>query len=312
MKKNWNINRTDTLSGKTVIVTGANTGLGYETARALALRGASVVLACRDQAKAETAASEIAAEKASAHVETSLLNLASLDSVRAFADRFKAKHNRLDILVNNAGVMMPPKSVTEDGFELQWGVNHLGHFLLTSLLFPVLSATKNSRVVHLASLAHKWGEIYFEDLNFEKKYNKSKAYGQSKLACLMFGYEMQRRLEKSGSHVKSLIAHPGISDTELSRYLPKWVTALSPLFTLFFAQSARAGAEPQLRAATDADLKGGEYLGPSGFGEYKGKPVIVDSTDLSKDKAVAKKLWEVSEKAVGAEFAIGQAAVAEG
>lgn len=307
-KSDRSINDSISLKGKTAIVTGANTGLGYETAKALARRGAHVIMACRNAQKAEAARGKIEAGYSKVSLETDVLDLAKLSSVRDFAERYNRKHEKLDLLINNAGVMMPPASKTADGFELQWGVNHLGHFLLTALLFPKLEAAGDSRIVHLASLAHKWGRINFDDLNFEKNYDRGKSYGQSKLACLMFAYEADRRLKEAGSKVKSLAAHPGIADTELSRYLPKWMQVLSPVFSALIAQSARAGAAPTLRAALDPDLKGGEYLGPDGFGGYKGKAVVVDSEPKSKNIDTARRLWEVSEELTGQKFDLVTAA----
>lgn len=301
-KNDWNLKDSPSLEGKIAIVTGANTGLGFETAKALAKKGAHVIMACRDLRKANAAMGKIKEAYPKASLSTETLDLGQLASVRAFAENVKQAHTHLHLLINNAGLMMPPYGKTKDGFEIQWGVNHLGHFLLTALLMPLLEAGGDARVVHLASLAHKWGEIYFEDLNFEKSYNKQKSYGQSKLACLMFGYELQRRLEAAGSSVKSIIAHPGISDTELSRYLPKWMQALSPVFSKIVAQSPRDGAMPTLRAALDTGLRGGEYIGPDGFGEMKGKPVVVNSHPKSKNKEVASELWKVSEKLTGHTF----------
>ncbi len=298
----WKLKDSPSLEGKIAVVTGANTGLGYETAKALAKKGAHVIMACRDLRKAKAAMGKIKEAYPQASLSMEVLDLGELASVRAFAENVKQAHAHLHLLINNAGLMMPPYGKTKDGFEIQWGVNHLGHFMLTALLMPQLEAGGDARVVHLASLAHKWGEIYFDDLNFEKSYNKQKSYGQSKLACLMFGYELQRRLEAAGSEVKSLVAHPGVSDTELSRYLPKWMQALSPVFSKIVAQSARDGAMPTLRAALDSELSGGEYIGPDGFGEMKGKPVVVNSHPKSKNKAVAQKLWEVSEKLTGQTF----------
>lgn len=307
MSKNyWNLKDSPSLDGKTAIVTGANTGLGYETTKALAKKGAHVIMACRDLRKANAAMGKIKEAYPQASLSTEVLDLGEMASVRAFAESIKKKHLQVHLLINNAGLMMPPYGKTKDGFEIQWGVNHLGHFLLTALIMPLLEAGGDARVVHLASLAHKWGEIYFNDLNFEKSYNKQKSYGQSKLACLMFGYELQRRLEATGSSVKSVIAHPGVSDTELSRYLPKWIQVLSPVFSKIVAQSARDGALPTLRATLDPGLSGGEYIGPDGFGEMKGKPVVVKSHPKSKNKEVAKRLWEISEKLTHQSFELVQ------
>jgi NAD(P)-dependent dehydrogenase (short-subunit alcohol dehydrogenase family) len=302
--KEWNIRDCPSLEGKKVIVTGANTGLGFETAKALALKGAHVVLACRNLKKAEDARARIARHSPAVSIETIELDLGVLSSVHGFAERYRSKHASLDLLINNAGIMMPPYGKSKDGFEQQFGVNYLGHFLLTGLLLDRLAASPAARVVHLSSLAHKWGAIYFDDLQFEKNYNRQKAYGQSKLACLMFSYEMQRRLELTSLPIKSIAAHPGISDTELSRYLPGWMKLLSPVFSALIAQSAKAGAQPSLRAALDPALSGGGYIGPGGWGEYKGEPVPVKAHPKAHNKEVARKLWSLSESLVSHRFEI--------
>lgn len=280
---------------KIAIITGANTGLGLETTKAFAKRNIEVVMACRNESKAEKAKAEILNEVPEAQLTILPLDLSSLDTVRNFAEKFKSEYDRLDILVNNAGLMIPPYGTTKDGFELQFGINYLGHFLLTGLLLEPLKNAAEARVISLSSLAHKWGDIYFEDLQFENHYDKQKAYGQSKLACLMFAYELDRRLKAQQLSVKSLAAHPGLSRTNLFRHL----TGMMNLFTPFvypFTQSAKSGAQPQIKAALDEKLAGGEYLGPSGFQEYSGKPKEVDSNAISKDKEKAKRLWEISEK----------------
>ena len=280
---------------KIAIITGANTGLGLETTKAFAKRNIEVVMACRNESKAEKAKAEILNEVPEAQLTILPLDLSSLDTVRNFAEKFKSEYDRLDILVNNAGLMIPPYGTTKDGFELQFGINYLGHFLLTGLLLEPLKNAAEARVISLSSLAHKWGDIYFEDLQFENHYDKQKAYGQSKLACLMFAYELDRRLKAQQLSVKSLAAHPGLSRTNLFRHL----TGMMNLFTPFvypFTQSAKSGAQPQIKAALDEKLAGGEYLGPSGFQEYSGKPKVVDSNGISKDKEKAKRLWKISEE----------------
>jgi len=303
--KEWKISEVEIQSGKIAIVTGSNTGLGFETAKALAKKGIEVWMACRDEEKAKDAIIAIKKETASANLTFLQLDLGDLSSVRAAATTFLRKQQKLDILVNNAGAMMPPYQKTKDGFELQFGVNYLGHFLLTALLFDAIKATKEARIIQLSSLAHKWGDIYFDDPNFEKTtYDKRKSYGQSKLACLIFAYELQRRCDAKGFPIKSMAAHPGISDTELYRYLPGWMKFIGPVFNTIAAQSPRAGALPALRAALDTGLQGGEFIGPNGWGEMKGKPVQVDSSASSKRKPTADKLWTLSEKMVGAEFKI--------
>lgn len=280
---------------KIAVITGANTGLGLETTKAFAERNIEVVMACRNESKAEKAKAEILNEVPEAQLTILPLDLSSLDTVRNFAEKFKSEYDRLDILVNNAGLMIPPYGTTKDGFELQFGINYLGHFLLTGLLLEPLKNAAEARVISLSSLAHKWGDIYFEDLQFENHYDKQKAYGQSKLACLMFAYELDRRLKAQQLSVKSLAAHPGLSRTNLFRHL----TGMMNLFTPFvypFTQSAKSGAQPQIKAALDEKLAGGEYLGPSGFQEYSGKPKVVDSNGISKDKEKAKRLWKISEE----------------
>lgn len=284
---------------KIAIVTGANTGLGLETTKAFVKESMEVVMACRDLRKAEEAKTEILKEYPTAQLRILQLDLASLDSVRDFAKAFKAQYEQLAILVNNAGLMIPPYGTTEDGFELQFGINYLGHFLLTGLLLEQLKKSVNSaRVVSLSSLAHQWGDIYFEDLQFEKSYDKRKAYGQSKLACLMFAYELDRRLKANRLSIKSVAAHPGLSRTNLFRHLTGVMKLLTP-FVYPFTQSAENGAQPQIKAALDKNLSGGEYLGPSGFQEYSGKPKVVDSSSISKDRKKAERLWKVSEELCG-------------
>jgi NAD(P)-dependent dehydrogenase (short-subunit alcohol dehydrogenase family) len=282
--------------GRTAVITGANTGLGFETARALAERGAAVVLACRDLAKAEAAASRIRAVAPQAPVSVVHLDLGSLDSVRAAAGQIGADHERLDLLINNAGLMMPPYGRTADGFELQFGTNHLGHFALTGLLLDRLLAAPGSRVVTISSVGHRAGDIRFDDLQFRRRYRRIPAYGQSKLANLMFTYELQRRLATAGAPTIALAAHPGIVPTELQRYLPSWMNAFGSVMP---HQPAALGAGPALRAATDPAASGGEYYGPSGFGELSGFPVLVASSARSHDIHAQYRLWEHSEQLTG-------------
>ncbi|MFZ6051347.1 oxidoreductase [Halocola ammonii] len=296
MSNSWNWKEAPLQTGKIAVVTGANTGLGFEATKALAEKGAKVIMACRNMDKAKAAQRELLLENQGLLLEPMELDLADFESVRGFAKNFSSKYDSLDLLINNAGVMMPPFTKTKDGFELQFQANYLSHFLLTSLLLKNLENAENARVISLASLAHMWGDIQFDDYNFEKKYDKQKSYGQSKLACLMFAYEFQRRLQRKGSSVISLAAHPGVSDTELARHMPKWMRVIMPLVMPLFAQKADKGALPQIRAALDPTLSGGEYLGPDGSGGRKGKPVVVDSSETSKDEKKAEKLWELSEK----------------
>jgi len=298
---NWTIEQVGGQEGRLAVVTGANIGLGFETAMALAAKGMEVVLACRSLDKAEAARAQMVAKYPKAQVHCMALDLASLKSVRAFAKSFVKKFKRLDLLINNAGIMMPPYTLTEDGFESQLAANYLGHFALTGLLLPLLNATPGARVVTLSSLAHKWSGIQFDDLQFTKGYDARRAYGQSKLACLMFAYELQRRLAKSGASTLSIAAHPGISATNLFQHMPKIVGGLAPLAGLVF-NSARGGAQPTLYAALGADIQGGDYCGPGSLGEMRGPPIKVGSNRRSRDLEAAAQLWNVSQELTGVKY----------
>lgn len=289
--------------GRVFIVTGANTGLGYETALELARMGAKVVMACRNMTKAKAALNSIKQAVPSADLEVLEIDLSSLKSVRKFAEAYRAKYDRLDVLINNAGVMTPPYTQTEDGFELQMGANYLGHFLLTGLLLDIILKTPDSRIVTLSSLIHRNGTINFDDLHFELSYDRMEAYAQSKLACLMFTFELQRRLERSGHHKTiSVASHPGIAMTELARNMPKFqFYLLKYTVAPFITHSANAGAQPTVLAAT-GDAAGGDYFGPTGFQEMKGKAGKASYSELSTDEQIAQQLWEVSEKLVGYEY----------
>jgi len=300
----FNIDNVATQAGRIALVTGANIGLGYETSLALAKKGATVIMACRDLQKAAKARQQIIQQVPGAVVELMRLDLASLRSVRAFAQAYKEKYDRLDLLIANAGLMIPPFSRTADGFESQFAVNYLGHFLLTNLLYPLLKQTAGARIVMLSSNAHKRGKIDLLNLNAEKSYSKWGAYSQSKLACLVFAYELQRRLQKAGSPVIAVAAHPGLSNTNLWQHVPKIIyNILLPVSSLFM-HDAPAAALPTLMAALDEGLKGGEYIGPTGFGEFTGAPGMVRSIPASYDEAMAKKLWTVSGELTGQPFHI--------
>ncbi|MBQ0980435.1 SDR family NAD(P)-dependent oxidoreductase [Micromonospora sp. M61] len=301
----WTEQQIPRQDGRVAVVTGANTGLGFETARLLAERGASVVLAVRDTGKGKLAAARINGD-----VSVRELDLTSLESVRAAADGLRAAHPRIDLLINNAGVMYTPKQTTRDGFEMQFGTNHLGHFALTGLLLDLLLPVPGSRVVTVSSTGHRIrAAIHFDDLQWERSYGRAAAYGQSKLANLMFTYELQRRLAAHGTTV-AVAAHPGVSNTELTRNTPsvvrRPVTWLAPVIT----QPATAGALPTLRAATDPSVLGGQYYGPDGLGEVRGHPRLVTSSPESYDVTVQQRLWAVSEDLTGVRFPVGQAAVA--
>ncbi|MCT7658597.1 SDR family NAD(P)-dependent oxidoreductase [Mycobacterium deserti] len=281
-------------TGRTAVITGANTGLGYETAAALAARGAHVVLAVRNLEKGKAAADLIVGRSPGASVALQELDLTSLASVRSAAGQLRSEYDSIDLLINNAGVMMTPRSTTKDGFELQFGTNHLGHFALTNLLLDRVLAAPGSRIVTVSSTGHRFVRgIRFHDLQWEQQYNRVRAYGQSKLANLMFTYELQRRLHNTQTIAAA--AHPGGSKTELTRNLPRPVAALSSLLEPLF-QDADMGALPSLRAATDPGVLGGQYFGPDGFGEQRGYPKIVGSTDASHDADAQRRLWAVSEE----------------
>jgi NAD(P)-dependent dehydrogenase (short-subunit alcohol dehydrogenase family) len=287
-------------SGRIAVVTGGNSGIGLEAARYLAGRGAHVVLACRDEARAATAAADITQTMAGAKVETLPLDLSSLESIRAAAAEIRARYPRLDLLINNAGVMMTPHQRTADGFELQFGTNHLGHFALTGLVLPSLLPVAGSRVVTISSNGHKVGRIHFDDLQWERRYRRAGAYSQSKLANLLFTYELQRRLTAAGHPTIAVAAHPGTADTALVRHLPAFAQAGSRLVP---SQGASMGALPTVRAATDPDAAGGDYYGPAGFGEFTGPPHRVRSNGRSRDAAAAQRLWTVSEQLTGVTYA---------
>jgi len=297
--KNWSMNNVGSLSNKIIIVTGANAGLGYEATLALAKKEANVIMACRNTSNAEQAKQEILKKVPKAKLEVMTLDLTSLKSVHAFANDFLKTHKRLDILMNNAGVMNTPYSTTEDNFELQMGANYFGHFALTGLLLDVLNNTDEARIVMLSSKAHESGKIDFDNLNAEKSYSKMGAYNQSKLACLMHAEELNRRLSKSGSKTIAVAAHPGGSNTDLMRHIPKALYyilyPISPLFT----HSPEKAVLPELMAALDTDVQGGDYFGPTGFIDMKGKPGKVMAKPHAYDEIVGKKLFDVAEKLTG-------------
>ncbi|MGW5440499.1 SDR family NAD(P)-dependent oxidoreductase [Nocardia asteroides] len=287
-------------TGRTAVVTGANSGLGFETAAALAAKGAHVVMAVRDLDKGKAAVDLITTATPAAEVELLRLDLGSLTSVREAARELKAAHPRLDLLINNAGVMYPPKQRTADGFELQFGTNHLGHFAFTGLLLDNLLPVRDSRVVTVSSIGHRIrAAIHFDDLNFDRGYNRVVAYGQSKLANLLFTYELQRRLTATAASTVALAAHPGGSNTELGRHLP---AALRGPMMKLVTQSAAMGALPTLRAATDPAATGGQYYGPDGFGGVRGYPKPVSSSRQSHDPELARRLWQVSEELTGVAY----------
>ncbi|WP_226582672.1 oxidoreductase [Halobacillus litoralis] len=303
----WGMEDIPSLKNKIAIVTGGNGGLGYEAVKAFAIKGATVIMASRSLERGEKARDSILRLYPEAAIDVMSLDLEDLNSVKEFAETFNRNYHRLDILLNNAGVMTTPYGRTKDGFELQLGINHLGHFALTSLLFDRLKATDDSRVVNISSNAHKSGKMDFDNLMFEegKGYSPMKSYGRSKLANLLFTYELQRRIEKEGLDVKSLAAHPGGAQTNLSRHIEdKLLFKILSRPLRMMTQSASQGALPGIRAATDPSIEGGRYLGPSGFMEMKGDPVIVKPKTEAFDVLDAEKLWEESERLTGVSFPV--------
>ena len=299
MSARWTSDEVPGQQGRVAVVTGANTGLGFETAQVLAARGASVVLAVRNLEKGKEAAARIAAAAPGANVTVQELDLTSLASVRAAAGELAAAHPRIDLLICNAGVMYPPKQTTRDGFELQFGTNHLGHFALTGLLLAQMLPVPGSRVVTVSSVGHRIrARINFDDLQWERSYSPVGAYGQSKLANLMFTYELQRRLSGAGTTI-AVAAHPGFAATELMRHSPV-AAVVAPLFS----QNAAMGALPVLRAATDPGVLGGLYYGPAGFLGTRGYPELAASSGRSHDEAVQRRLWTVSEELTGVTFPV--------
>jgi len=292
--KSWTSENIPDQNGRVAIITGANSGIGYETARALAHKGATVIMACRCTEKGPAAAKSITGENPPGAVEVMQLDLADLSSIQNFAQTFNQKYDRLDLLINNAGVMMlPQRQETADGFEMQFGTNHLGHFALTGLLLETILNTPGARVVTVSSTAQRFGKIGFDDLNAKESYNRAGAYGQSKLANMLFTYELQRRFEAAGIDTIAVAAHPGWTTTNLQRH-----TRLR-LFNPLFAQSPEMGALPTLYAATAPDVKGSDYFGPGGFMEIRGLPKKVNSISRSHDQAAAAKLWSASEELTG-------------
>jgi len=288
--------------GRLAVVTGANTGLGFETAQVLAARGASVVLAVRDTDKGNRAAARIAGAAPGANLTVQHLDLASLESIRAAAAELRARHPAIDLLINNAGVMFPPRQTTGDGFELQLATNHLGHFALTGLLLEQLLPVPGSRVVTVSSLAHRIrAQINFDDLQSERSYHRAAAYSQSKLANLMFTYQLHRRLSGAGTTTTiAVAAHPGLANTELTRHTP----AITAFANALISQTAAMGALPILRAATDPGVLGGQYYGPRAIPGTRGYPKPAHSSRQSHDTAIQHRLWTVSEELTGVTFPV--------
>ena len=305
MSSKWTTGDVPNQSGRVAVVTGANTGIGYEAAAVLAAKGSRVVLAVRNVDNGQEAVRRIEQASPGADVSVQQLDLTSLDSIRAAAEELKNTYQRIDLLINNAGVMMTPRETTKDGFELQFGTNHLGHFALTGLLLDRLLPVDGSRVVSISSNAHRtFAKIDFGDLQSERSYNRIAAYGRSKLANLLFIYELQRRLKLKGAPTIAVAAHPGGSNTELTRNL--WPAIRKPTEFVWgrMAQDADMGALPTLRAATDPSVQGGQYFGPDGFGEQRGHPKLVHSSKQSHDEQLQKRLWTASEELTGVTYPV--------
>jgi NAD(P)-dependent dehydrogenase (short-subunit alcohol dehydrogenase family) len=299
----WTLKNMDDLKEKVILVTGGNSGLGYESVKAFAGKGAKVVLASRSLEKGEAARSQVLKSHPKGVVDILELDLMDLDSIRAFADQFRGTYDRLDVLVNNAGIMMTPYFKTKDGFEGQMGTNHLGHFALTGLLLDLIKSTPGARVVNVSSNGHRFGNMDFDNLLYDngKGYSPTKAYGRSKLSNLLFTYELQRRLEDNKIDAAALAAHPGASRTNLDRYLKGkfWYYILWPLAYLMTMNQAQ-GALPQIRASVDASATGGQYYGP--HRSMTGYPVVVKSNEASHNLEDAARLWEISEKLTGISY----------
>jgi NAD(P)-dependent dehydrogenase (short-subunit alcohol dehydrogenase family) len=305
MTSKWTTADIPDQSGRIAIVTGANTGLGFYTALALAEKGAQVVLAVRNVDKGNDAVSQIKAKSPNAVVTVQQLDLTSLDAIRVSAEELRSAYQRIDLLINNAGVMYTDKGNTKDGFELQFGTNHLGHFAFTGLLLDRLLPVEGSRVVTVSSVGHRiMADVHFDDLQWEHSYNRVAAYGQSKLSNLLFTYELQRRLKLKDAPTSALAAHPGVSNTDLIRNSPAFLRKPAEALGRFIFQKAEMGALPTLRAATDPSAQGGQYYGPDGFGEQRGYPKLVKSSEKSHDEARQRRLWEESEKLTGVTFPV--------
>jgi len=296
-------------NGRIAVVTGANSGLGYYTSRALALKGAQVIMACRDIRKGEEAMHQILHDNPAVDPLVWRLDLADLGSVRAFSDKYKATYDKLDLQINNAGIMAIPYGKTADGFEMQFGVNHLGHFALTALLWPLLGKNDDSRIINVSSSAHRMGRIRFEDIHWEVKYSRWGAYGMSKLSNLLFTKELARRIAESGKKVTVASAHPGYADTELQTKGAimrgsKLGAGSFRMANWLAAQPAEMGALPSLFAATAEGVNQGAYYGPGGFMRMKGWPAPDHPNSKRVTDEVAKQLWELSESLTGLEFSV--------
>ncbi len=300
--KKWTIDRIPDLTGKIIVVTGGNSGLGFESAKTFANKGAETIIACRTISKGKTAGEKITSINPKATVKVMELDLTDLNSVKNFVSVFKKDHKKLDVLLNNAGIMTTPYSLTKDGFENQFGTNHLGHFALTGLLMDIISGTPGSRIVNVSSMAHLGGKMDFGNLQFEngKGYTPMKSYGRSKLANLLFTYELQRYFEKNRINSISVAAHPGVASTNLAHHIEHKLLhkIIRPVADMVI-KSPESGALPQIRAAADPDVKGGDCYGPGKIFQMIGQPVLVKSSEASYNIEDAKNLWSKSEELTG-------------
>ncbi|BDD02780.1 oxidoreductase [Aureibacter tunicatorum] len=301
MAEKWNLNQMPMQSGKRFLITGANSGLGYGTAKALAKSGAEVIMTARSLDKGNTALESIKREVPNAKLKLMMLDLADLNSVKGFVDKYEDELGAIDVLINNAGVMLPQsRKTTQQGFELQFGTNHLGHFAFTKYLLPFLEKATNPRVVTLSSLVAKMrpAKIYWDDMQWERSYDDMAAYSQSKLANMMFGLELNDLLVNRGSNISSLLAHPGYTATNLQQHMG----LQGKIMNFLLAQNVEMGILPTLRAATDPNAKSGEYYGPNRMNEWRGYPTISTPNDLAMEKLQRKRLWERSEKLTGVRY----------
>ncbi|MGW1106305.1 oxidoreductase [Streptomyces sp. NPDC002540] len=302
-QQSWTAEQIPNQTDRVFVVTGANGGLGLATTRALVRRGGRVILAVRDEERGRRAVAEITAEQPDADLEVRHLDLADLDSVRTFAERLHADRSRLDVLVNNAGVMAPPRSTSAQGHELQFACNHLGHFALTGLLLDLLAAGRDPRVVTVSSINHRQGRIRFDDLAGERRYKPMAFYNQSKFANAVFGRELHRRLTEAGSPVRSVLAHPGYTATNLQTgAVALWRVVFGRIGGPLLAQAPAQGALPQLYAATDPNAESGDFIGPDGPAELRGAPTRVRLSSAAADAGTARRLWEVSEEMTDVRF----------
>ena len=306
MQSHWTPEHIPDLSGRVTVVTGANSGIGLETARELARRGARTILACRSAERGEQAIADLRAEIPDGEVELMMLDLASLASIERFAAEFASTRSRLDVLVNNAGIMAVPYSLTEDGFESQMGINHLGHFALTGRLLGALLNTPGARVVNVASTAHRGGRMDFDNLLFENgRYSPFRAYCRSKLANLLFTLGLQRRFEQAGAEALALSAHPGMATTNIGNHLHGHrIFNVTGFLSSGIVQSASMGALPTLRAAVDPGAGGGQYYGPRGLAGQRGYPGVVSSTAAARNPKAAARLWEASVHLTGIDYSL--------